>query len=392
MPYSNYTHLSLDERIIIDNRFKNNESCTRIARSLGRSRSTIWRELRRNGRLPYAKTKRVNKPTADARHFRGSIEAEPIKLAKERYQKRKESFRTASKLVYTARKADRKARRRIKQQLLILEREENEELLGFIITALDSSWSPEQIAGRIRLEGYYHPISVKSIYKFIYKHRELELKDYLPRHGKKYHKKAITVFNQSDGRRSIDDRPKVVKNLVRIGDLEGDTIVGKDKKDRITTHVDCRSGKASLGLVLDFNASKIAKQSKEDIDRVFGRNSLHTITYDNGVEFTYWRSLEVSLSEYRSSLDDDLKARKASHDNAPKVYFAHPYHSWERGRNENLNGLIRRFLPKGSDFKKLTKDDILEIEFLLNNRPRKRLGWKTPNEVYDDSVALEGKM
>lgn len=391
MPYTYYTHISLDERIIISNRLNNGESLKQIADSLGRNKSTIWRELHRNGKPPHAKTSRVNKPTKDARHLRGSIKAEPIKLAKERYQKRKTHFDVASKLSYNARTADRKARKRSKEQLLILEREENEELLEFVMTTLDSCWSPEQIAGRVCLEGYYCPISAKSIYKFIYKHPELELKDYLPRRGKKYRQKPTTIFNQTDGRRSIDERPAEVDELARIGDLEGDTIVGKDKKDRILPHVDRLSTKVSIGLVKNFNAYKIREQSHKDIARVFGEDVVKTVTYDNGVEFSEWRELERKLASSRSATSSiTSRGNSATSGQPPKIYFAHPYRSSERGRSENINGLIRRFLPKGTDFKKLTEDDILEIESLLNNRPRKRLGWLTPNEVYDALLHLRG--
>ena len=102
---------------------------------------------------------------------------------------------------------------------------------------------------------------------------------------------------------------------------------------------------------------------------VFGK--IKSITYDNGIEFSLWKITEKELNA--------------------NIYFANPYHSWERGRNENANGLIRDFLPKGTDFKKLTKRDIVEITNLINNRPRKRLEWKTPLEVYkSQGVALEG--
>lgn len=102
---------------------------------------------------------------------------------------------------------------------------------------------------------------------------------------------------------------------------------------------------------------------------MFGK--IKSITYDNSIEFSLWRVTEKELMA--------------------NIYFANPYHSWERGRNENTNGLIRDFLPKGTDFKKLTKRDIVEITNLINNRPRKRLKWKTPLEVYkSQGVALEG--
>ena len=116
----------------------------------------------------------------------------------------------------------------------------------------------------------------------------------------------------------------------------------------------------SFHLGSDKNRKNISKQTILDTKRVFGKSA--SITYDNGSEFTMWRQTEKQLDTI--------------------IYFANPYHSWERGRNENANGLIRDFLPKGTDFKKITKADILEVESLINNRPRKRLHWLTPMEYY----------
>ena len=106
----------------------------------------------------------------------------------------------------------------------------------------------------------------------------------------------------------------------------------------------------------------VYKQTKVDIERVFGKSNVATITYDNGVEFSSWRATEKTL--------------------AVDIYFADPYKSSQRGRNENFNGLIRDFYPKGTDFKKLTAQCILDLENLLNNRPRKRLGGLTSLEVF----------
>lgn len=130
----------------------------------------------------------------------------------------------------------------------------------------------------------------------------------------------------------------------------------------------------SISKILGYTAEHTYEQAVDDINRVFTMGC-RTITYDNGAEHSMWYRTEAKL--------DTL------------IYFAHPYHSWERGRNENSNGLIRDFLPKGTDFKTMSDDDILMVESLLNNRPRKRLGWLTPSEYYDQcanktSVALEG--
>ena len=127
-------------------------------------------------------------------------------------------------------------------------------------------------------------------------------------------------------------------------------------------HTERKSGLGSISLVIGYNAADITKQTKVDIERVFGKSNVATITYDNGVEFSSWRATEKTL-------DVD-------------IYFADPYKSGQRGRNENFNGLIRDFYPKGTDFKKLTTQCILDLENLLNNRPRKRLGGLTPLEVF----------
>ena len=177
-------------------------------------------------------------------------------------------------------------------------------------------------------------------------------------------------FNRTNrDKHNISERPKEIDELKRYGDLEGDTIFGRDTKDRILTHVDRKSGVLSASLVRNFDADKIAKQTTKDIENIFGK--VRTITYDNGVEFSLWKETEKNLGI--------------------TIYFANPYHSWERGRNENTNGLIRDFFPKGTDFKRLTQKDILRVTDLINNRPRKRFQWLTPLEVYESqSVALEG--
>lgn len=135
------------------------------------------------------------------------------------------------------------------------------------------------------------------------------------------------------------------------------------------THVDRKSGLASLSLVLGYDSDRIHRTASDDIARVFG--NVHTITYDNGSEFSAWRRTE--------------------NDTGATVYFADAYHSSQRARNENLNGLVRDFIPKGTDFKKLTPTYILEIEAILNTRPRVRLEGLTPLEAYvseSGSVAL----
>lgn len=380
MSQKHYTHLSYEERVLIED--WNNDtnldkrSLSEFARHIGRNPGTISRELSRNGRPPTTNKIRVNKPHVDGRHGRGSIQNQADINALQRYWKRRENFLRQSRRHYTARAAEKVASLRVRRSGLKLEQLENEELLSFVLTALDSRWSPEQISGRIKLEDTLPSISYQAIYNFIYEHEpELGLKRCLRHKGKKYQKQKTTAYNATGNRRSIDNRPKEVVKLSRINDLEGDTIVGKDKTDRLLTHNDRKSGLVSISRVIGFDAHKISRQTREDITRVFYQGLVHTITYDNGPEFTLWQHTERQLHT--------------------KIYFAHAYCSNERGRNENTNGLIRDFLPKGTDFKDINDSAILTIESLLNNRLRKRLGWLTPAEYYASctqkaSVALDG--
>ncbi|MBF1037562.1 MAG: IS30 family transposase [Candidatus Nanosynbacter sp.] len=256
---------------------------------------------------------------------------------------------------------------RIKKQALRLNNRSYLETKKYIEEKLKLRWSPEQISGRLRIEDKLPYVSHKAIYRLVY----LEgLEKHLRRKGRKFRSYKILSFNKTNrDKHHISERPKEVDELKYYGDLEGDTIFGLKTTDRILTHVDRKSGLLSASLIHNYNAHKIAKQTKLDIASVFGE--IKSITYDNGIEFSLWRITEKELKT--------------------NIYFANPYHSWERGRNENTNGLIRDFLPKGTDFKKLTKRDIVEIANLINNRPRKRLKWKTPLEVYkSQGVALEG--
>lgn len=368
MSHHHYTHLSHDERVILADWWHSGHTVREIAKHLGRSPATISRELIRNGRPPTTKTIRINKPRCDARHVRGQEAAELIKLRKRRYEERYRVFKRQCRRRYTAAAAETLASTRVKLQIPKLEQPANAELLQFVMTALDSRWSPEQISGRIKLEGLFPGISHQTIYSFIYNHPELGLKTYLRRKGRKYRRQKHPNYNTTTNRRSIDERPAIVDEVVRIGDLEGDTIVGKKQTDRLLTHNDRLSGMVAISRIIGFTAERVSWQTVKDISRVF-TNKIYSTTYDNGVEFTMWYKTEKELTT--------------------KIYFAHPYHSWERGRNENTNGLIRDFLPKGTDFKTISDNDILMIESLLNNRPRKRLGWLTPYEYHSAHVALE---
>lgn len=227
--------------------------------------------------------------------------------------------------------------------------------------------SPEQIVYLVKRD-LGQAISHQSIYRWIKRQPDRKtLEKGLRRRGKQY-KLSSQTWNQTSNKRSIHDRPNAVELLERSGDLEGDTIVGKDHKDRILTHTDRANGLASLSRVLGFNAREIGRKTERDARRIF-KGGVRSITYDQGVEFTDRENTEAMIQA--TTKDKRIKA---------KIYFADPYRSQQRGRNENLNGLVRDFLPKGTDFKKITTRQLYEIETILNNRPRKRYNWRRPLE------------
>jgi len=227
---------------------------------------------------------------------------------------------------------------------------------------LELRWSPEQIVGRRRVLGL-PTMSHETIYLWIWRDRELG--GSMWRHLRGAMKQRRKRYGRHDsrgrlaGKRSIQDRPSVVAQRGRIGDWETDTVHGKGKPC-IATAVERKSGLVRIGplprpSVEHTNARLIKLLSHE-------RHPVRTITSDNGVEFHGYKDLERALGA--------------------KVYFATPHHAWERGTNENTNGLIRQYLPKGISLAGLTQARCDAIAAALNRRPRKRLGFKTPHEVY----------
>ena len=386
MSQLHYNQLSQEERCFIEISLKKHHSIREIARDLDRDPSTISREVNRNKKPNKNRTCRVNKSSLcelDARHYRGSVMSSRIKEARESYQKRCQWYEKR-KAKYNSKITQQKASKRKRTAGLLanplkLTSPAYRETLDFIKEKLNLRWSPEQISLRIKYlnaqavlkhqKELYLYISPISIYRYLYYLKDEQLISCLRRRGKPYrHNNTKIIYNQTNRvKHSIHDRPAIVDEKGRIRDLEGDTLVGEDKRDRLLTHSDRKSGLVSISRIIGFDSYKVAKQADTDIGRVFGK--AFTITYDNGVEFSAWREIEKKTNT--------------------TVYFADPYSPGQRGSNENLNGLIRDFFPKGTDFKKLTDNDIIRVEFLLNNRPRKRLGGMTPHEAY---VALRAKM
>jgi IS30 family transposase len=220
-------------------------------------------------------------------------------------------------------------------------------------------FSPEQIVGVLKkqdIEG----VSIERIYQHIWADKKAkgDLHLHLRRQGRKYRKRGNMKDRRGmiTNRISIDQRPPNVEKREQFGDLEVDLIIGKNHKQAIVTINDRASGVLKMKKLVSKEAVIVTQAINELLEEWIPY--IRTITSDNGKEFAGHQTIAEKLF-----ID---------------FYFAHPYHSWERGSNENLNGLIRQYITKGSDFSKLTEKYIKEIETKLNNRPRKRYNFETP--------------
>ena len=233
----------------------------------------------------------------------------------------------------------------------------------YIRSKLKQDWSPEQIAGRMKLDIGMSVVH-ETTYRYIYTNKKNggKLYKYLRHKNKKYHCRSNNYKARGTiiDRVMIDKRPKIVEKKNRIGDLEIDTVIGKDHKGALVTVVDRKSKFVLIKNVPSKEASIVTKALIEMIQPI--KAIAKTITSDNGKEFAYHKQVSAAL-------DTDF-------------YFANPYHSWERGLNEHTNGLIRQYLPKKSKFLNVSKDEIIMIQNRLNHRPRKALNYKTPYEVF----------
>jgi transposase, IS30 family len=240
----------------------------------------------------------------------------------------------------------------------------------YVERLLRQDWSPEQITGRLKLE-QQPSVSHEWIYLYVYadKRRGGTLHRHL-RSQKKQRKRYSGYIRrgQIPNRTSIDKRPKIVASKSRFGDWEADTIVGGRHKGGILSVVERKSKLTRLRKLATKSATEMKDNSIALLAPLAAR--VHTITVDNGKEFCEHELIAAGLQA--------------------RIYFAHPYASWERGLNENTNGLVRQYFPKKFEFSRITDTDLQQVEDLLNNRPRKTLGYRTPNEVFfkQRSVAL----
>ncbi len=317
-----YKHLSLAERYYIEIEEKAGRPMKRIAEALGRSQSTISRELVRNtGKRGY-------------RHKQAD------RLSKERHKDKPKAVKITEA---------------IKQQLQ---------------SYLKQDWSPEQIAGRLKHEGVVS-LHHESIYQYVLTDKQAggTLYQRLRHQEKTYRKRYGSAHNRTGipNRVDIDERPEVANQRQRVGDWEADTIIGKNHKGAIVT-LDERQSKLRLASPL---SGKNAQAVKEAMIALLHPilQFVETITFDNGKEFT--------LHEYIA------KALFC------KTYFAKPYHSWERGQNENANGLLRQYFPKSMNLVDVTYRMVREAVHKLNSRPRKCLGFKTPYEAFEEATGLD---
>jgi len=249
------------------------------------------------------------------------------------------------------------------------------ETIDYIVSKLREQHSPEQIAERMKLDtGWHGPaVSHERIYQhtwqdkaqggMLYKHLRIG--------GTKQRRKrrnSRDMRGNIPNRVGIEKRPKIVERKIRIGDWEGDTVIGKNHQGALVTLVDRKSKLTLIGKVARYTAEAVEQTIITLMDVLPRRN--YTLTVDNGKEFASHESVAETLQI--------------------KVYFADPYSAWQRGLNENTNGLIRQYVPKGSDIRTLTDEQIEHIRDRLNNRPRKSLGFLTPNEVFYERKKLTG--
>ncbi len=226
----------------------------------------------------------------------------------------------------------------------------------------DEQWSPEQISGWLRTQ-HQRRVSHERIYQHVYQDKRAGGTLYTHLRCQKQRRKRYGSYDRR-GRlpnyRSIETRPSIVDAKQRVGDWEADTIIGQNHQGAIVTLTARKSKLLLMQRVADKTAAGVAQAVTTLLGEV--ADKVHTITSDNGREFAHHQALAEKL--------------------AADFYFAHPYSSWERGLNENTNGLIRQYIPKRCDFATITDEEVQQVQQRLNSRPRKTLGYQTPHQVF----------
>lgn len=233
----------------------------------------------------------------------------------------------------------------------------------YVIDKLKEDYSPEQIAGRAKVENM-PCMSHETIYKYVWEDKKQggKLHGHLRHKGRKYRKRGAAKDKRGiiHNRIDISMRPKIVDEKVRFGDFEIDTVIGKNHKKALLTINDRVTSIVLIRKLPGKEAQPLAQKTIETLLPI--KDLVHTITADNGKEFAYHEIIAQQLDV--------------------QVFFAKPYHSWERGANENTNGLIRQYFPKASSFELITDEHVKYVQDKLNNRPRKKLGFLSPYEYF----------
>lgn len=306
-------HLTLEERDrIAQLRFQGADQ-KRIAQAVGRSPSTISRELQRN--------------------------------------------RTDDE--YLAAQAQREAERR-RQERPLVRKMDDPEINETVRAGLARNWAPEQIVGRMQQQDADGRISPPMIYAWIKQDENREhWESFLRRRGKRRNQRKNATTTGDAAR--IDQRPEVIEQRLRLGDFEGDTVLGPAGTGGLATLVDRQSRFTIVVKVQSKNADHVHEKIKQRLKEL-DEERRRSITFDNGTEFARCHRLEKHLGM--------------------ELYFADPGCPYQRGTNENTNGLIRQYFPKGTDFRDISHYEVRQVENLLNNRPRACLGFRTPSEVF----------
>ncbi len=308
------TQLTMEERETISRMLASGHSPAEAATALGRHKSTIYRELARN-----------------------SLAA---------------GYRAVS--------AQRMAAQRRKQRPLN-RKMDRPGLRGRVLVMLVQYWSPEQIAGRTRLENGCSLVSHQTIYTWLrHDKNSNHWRQFLRHYGRK--RRGEERRGRIPKQVTIKDRPKIVDKRKRCGDWEGDTVRGSGCSEVIVTLVERKTGYMLAGKVKDRSAHSVGKRIAELFSDV-STEKRKTLTLDNGKEFANHEKVSKTLEL--------------------PIYFARPYCSYERGTNENANGLLRQFVPKKSDLKQVSHQGLARYVDMMNDRPRKRLGYKTPSECFN---------
>jgi len=320
-----HKHLSLEERYYIEIALKKGNSQNMISKALNRSQGTISKEISRN------------------KGERGYRYKQADRLANARHKEKPKNIKMT------------------------------DEIKLFIKEQLESNQSsPEQIVGRLK-KVQNLSLHHESVYRYIiqdkrdggelYLHLRHKQKPYRKRYGSASTNSAKGIPDRVD----IDERPEIINNRQRVGDWEGDTVIGAKHKGAIVT-LDERVSKLRLALPM---VGKLALDTKEAIIELLEpiKPFVKSITFDNGKEFAKHKDIA-------NSLECD-------------TYFAKPYHSWERGQNENANGLLRQYFPKGMSFVDIARKEVIEAVHKLNSRPRKCLNYATPYEVFRELTGID---